>query len=311
MNLRSLEYLVAVADERHFGRAAARCQVSQPTLSAQLRRFEAELGGPLIVRGARVELTELGHRVIGPARQILSLADDISWAARDQEGPVTGTVQIGIFPTLAAYLLPHLLAGLEREAPGVSLSVVEEMSGTLLRLLDAGEIDVALLASEVPGGLEAVPVFREEFLLATPADDPLGAEPGPVDPEQLRGTDLILMSEGHCLRDQVLDVCAESGSGVRRDVHPNSVATLSQLVAAGSGRTLMPRMAVSPPMAPDPRIALREFISPRPHRDVTLCGRPAVMERRAVQALISVLRDLPGGFTEPLGQAVPTEPVSV
>jgi DNA-binding transcriptional LysR family regulator len=196
MNLRSLEYLVAVVDERHFGRAAARCQVSQPTLSAQLRRFEAELGGPLIVRGPRVELTELGHRVIGPARQILSLADDISWAARDQEGPVTGTVRIGIFPTLAAYLLPHLLAGLEREAPGVSLSVVEEMSGTLLRLLDAGEIDVALLASEVPDGLEAVPVFREEFLLATPADDPLGAEPGPVDPEQLRGTDLILMSEG-------------------------------------------------------------------------------------------------------------------
>ena len=306
MNLRSLEYLVALEDERHFGRAATRCGVSQPTLSAQLRRFEGELGGPLVVRGPRVELTELGHRVIGPARQILSLAEDISWAARDQEGPVTGTVRTGIFPTLAAYLLPHLLAGIDHEAPGVSVSVVEEKSGTLLRLLDDGQIDIALLASEVPAGLAAVPVFREEFLLATPADDPLGTEPGPMDPKRPRGTDLILMSEGHCLRDQVLEVCAGSGPGAPRDVRAGSVATLSQLVAAGSGRTLMPRMAVSPPMAPDPRIALREFISPRPHRDVVLCARPSVLDRRAVQALIAVLRDLPGGLVEPLGDGVPT-----
>jgi len=311
MNLRWVEYLVALADERHFGRAAARCGVSQPTLSAQLRRFEEELGGPLVLRGPRIELTELGRRVIGPARQMLFLAEDITWAGRDQEWPVTGEVRGGIFPTLAAYLLPHLIAGLEHDAPGVSLSVVEEKSATLLGLLDAGELDIALLASAVPAGLSSVPVFREEFLLATPADDPLGAEPGPVDPAALRGTDLILMSEGHCLRDQVLQVCADSGSGVRKDIRPGSVATLSQLVAAGSGRTLMPRMAVSPPMAPDPRIALREFTEPRPHRDVVVCGRAPVLERRAVKALIGVLRDLPGGLVDPLGAEPSLEAVSL
>lgn len=309
MNLRQLEYLAALAEEHHFGRAATRCGVSQPTLSSQLRRLEVELGGPLVSRGTSAEPTELGTRVIGPTRHILALAADIcaiGEESRAGSAPVSGILRVGIFPTLASSLLPHLLDGMGRSAPGVRVQVVEQKTTQLFDMLARGALDVALVASEIDDPrLSAQPVFREDFLLALPAGDPMATAPGPIEAAALRGSDVMLMSEGHCLRDQVLEVCAQSRAGVQKDVHADSMATLWQLVAAGIGRTLVPRMAVSPPMAPEPRVVLREFTAPRPHRDVSLCGRPAVLERRTVRALDAVLRDLPQGLTTPLGP-VPT-----
>lgn len=298
MNLRDLGYLVALADTRHFGRAAASCGVSQPTLSSQIRRLEADLGAPLVRRDGGVDLTPLGQRVVESARTMLALADDIRDMARAQKGYGGDPVRVGIFPTLAPFLIGHLFSGAKARHPGLRLAVVEEKTAGLLTALSQRRIDVALLASRVPAPFVGVPVFREEFVLATPAGSAL-SRGGPVEPSSLAGVDLLLMSEGHCLRDQTLDLCSTTGASCRVDMSAASIGTLRELVAAGSGPALLPRLAVSAPIPDNPRVVLREFTEPRPHRDVQLVARPAVLERVEVQNVLDVCRHLPTDLVSP------------
>lgn len=180
--------------------------------------------------------------------------------------------------------------------------MVEKRTARLLEAVHQGDLDVAVVAAPVEDEtLTAIPVFREEFLLVTGVDDELAHEEGPIDPHDVSTDGLILMSEGHCLRDQVLEVCSPSGPMPPNGLSAGSLATIRELVSVGAGRTLMPRSAVSAPKPKDPRIVVREFTRPRPHRDIVVCGRPAAMTRPSVLTLINILRDLPGDIVEPLG----------
>jgi len=290
VNLRELEYLVALADTGHFGQAAQACGVSQPTLSAQIRRLEDDLGVGLVARGRRAELTAAGERVTELARQMLALSDDIHAAARECAGQPAPPLRVGVFPTLAPYLAGPLLRGIAVQQPDLQIVIVEQPTNDLLAMLEQRAVDVALIATPVTPMLSRVPLFREDFLLAVPASDPL-AGTTPIHPLALRGRDLLLMSEGHCLRDQALDVCAESGAGHRLDMAASSIGPLLELVAAGSGPTILPRMAIPPQR--DARLCLREFVAPRPHRDIALVARPTVVLRPQVQQLVDVCHHLP------------------
>ena len=303
MNLRDLRYLVALAEEHHFGRAAASCGVSQPTLSTQIHRLENELGVPLAVRaGRRIEITPVGEHIAQTAREMLVLADDIRTLALEESERTTRQLKVGVFPTLGPFLLPRVIARFDQYEPGVNIHVVEKRTARLLEAVNQGDLDVAVVAAPVEDEtLTAIPVFREEFLLVTGVDDELAHEKGPIDPHDVSTDGLILMSEGHCLRDQVLEVCSPSGPMPPNALSAGSLATIRELVSVGAGRTLMPRSAVSAPKPKDPRIVVREFTQPRPHRDIVACGRPAGMTRPSVLTLISILRNLPGDIVEPLG----------
>lgn len=300
MNLRDLEYLVALAEHRHFGRAAESVYVSQPTLSTQIKKLEAELGTALIERGSRqVILTHAGERVMRRARHVLADVEEIRSIARQASSPHTGTLSLGAFPTLAPYLLPHLIPSLTTAFPALEIHLVEEKSALLLDGIRDGAIDMAFIALPVlDDGLTTVPVFREDFLLATPLGHPLAGS-APAHSADLAGEELLLLGDGHCLRDQILEVCSAVGSGERRGIHATSMETLRLMVAAGVGITLLPRLAVTPPVVENPDVVLTEFDEPRPHRDIALVWR-----RTHVQ------RDMLGTVAERIGDVCRTLPVT-
>lgn len=305
MNLHDLRYFVALAEEHHFGRAAASCGVSQPTLSTQIHRLENELGVVLAVRvGRRIEITPVGERIAQAARDMLVLSDDIRTMAREEADRMTLQLRVGVFPTLGPFVLPQVIARCDQHDPGVNIHIVEKRTAELLEAIRNGQLDVAAVAAPVSDdSLVTIPVFREEFLLVTGTDDELAREEGPIDPHDVPTEGLILMSEGHCLRDQVLEVCSPSHPLPPATLTAGSLETLRELVSVGAGRTLMPRSAISAPLHADPRIVVREFTHPRPHRDIVVAGRPATMHRPAVQTLTTILRQLPGDVVEPLGVA--------
>ena len=255
MNLRDLEYLVAVGEQRHFGKAADVCNVSQPTLSTQLKKLEQELGVALIERNPRhVMLTAAGERVAERARVILDEAATIRAVAHQANDPEGGTVRMGLFPTLAPYLLPHVVPALHDRYPNIELLLIEEKTETLLERLRTGSLDVAVLALPVHGDhLEQQKLFTEDFVLAVPTGHPLAATGGLVDPSVLAGEQVLLLEEGHCLRDQALSVCRLTGASERRGFRATSLETLRQMVAAGVGITLLPELAVQPPVPPSDR----------------------------------------------------------
>lgn len=212
MNLHDLRYFVALAEEHHFGRAAASCGVSQPTLSTQIHRLENELGVVLAVRvGRRIEITPVGERIAQAARDMLVLSDDIRTMAREEADRMTLQLRVGVFPTLGPFVLPQVIARCDQHEPGVNIHIVEKRTAELLEAIRNGQLDVAAVAAPVnDDSLVTIPVFREEFLLVTGADDELAREERPINPHDVPTEGLILMSEGHCLRDQVLEVCSPS-----------------------------------------------------------------------------------------------------
>ncbi|WP_168582017.1 LysR substrate-binding domain-containing protein [Gephyromycinifex aptenodytis] len=304
MNLRDLEYLVALADHRHFGRAAAACFVSQPTLSTQLKKLEGELGAELIERGSRgVLLTATGDQVVARARAMLGEADDIRSIATQARDPRSGTLRLGVFPTLAPYLLPHVMPALRSRFPQLELLLVEEKTGELLDQLHSGRVDAAVLALPVTSeSLESVPLFREEFLLAVPRTHPLAQQDAPLTLAQLGSTDLLLLAEGHCLRDQALAVCHTAGLRERDGFRATSLETLRHMVASGVGVTLMPELSVSPPVPAYDDITLRRLGPSAPYRDVGLLWRRGSVYRDLMSDLAESLRSVPGGLVTPAGE---------
>lgn len=302
MNLRDLQYLVAVADHRHFGHAAEASFVSQPTLSTQLKKLEAELGVPLIERNPRqVMLTPAGEQVVERARVILREANSIRGIAQQASDPEAGTLRLGLFPTIAPYLLPHVVPTLHDRFPRLELLLVEEKTEVVLQQLRSGDLDAGVLALPVADdGLHVEPLFDEDFVLAMPTGHPLADSDEPLDPSVLAGEDLLLLEEGHCLRDQALEVCQLAGAGERSGFRATSLETLRQMVAAGVGTTLLPRMAVQPPVPVSAEVRLRSFTAPAPRRRIAMLWRRTSAFADLLPLVAAVLRDLPAGLVTPI-----------
>ena len=273
LTLRQLRYLDALARHRSFGRASEECAVSQPALSMQIRELEHELGVELVTRcNGATALTEAGVEVARRAGSILGATRDLVGCVRRNGPLLTGTLRLGIIPTLAPYVLPLLLPELHRSHPELRLDLLETQTKTLVNSLEQGELDVLLLA--LPLGkceLETIVLFIDRFVLAVPADDPL-PERARVGARDVNARRLVLLEEGHCLRDQALAYCGE-----RRSEHTKlgatSLATVLQMVASGYGVTLLPEVAVDVEMR-DERVKLLRFVEPQPRRKIGLAWRP-------------------------------------
>lgn len=274
MNLRDLRYLVALADLRHFGRAADVCFVSQPTLSTQIRKLEEELGVTLVERAPRkVMLTAAGQDVVARARRIVADVEQMKEAARRSRDPESGSLRLGVFPTLGPYLLPHVLPQLQVRFPNLELLLVEEKSDVLLARLREGKLDAALLALPVHDEqLHTEFLFEEPFVLAAPAQHPLASQKS-LSMDDLNDQTLLLLEDGHCLRDQALDVCRLSGANEKGGFRATSLETLRQMVAAGIGVTLLPALSVHEPVVQPANIRLVNFRDPVPSRKIALVWR--------------------------------------
>ncbi|MBS0395938.1 MAG: LysR family transcriptional regulator [Proteobacteria bacterium] len=286
MNLRDLRYLVALADTRHFGRAAARSHVSQPTLSAQIKKLEDYLGGALLERQPRnVTLTELGERVVARARRVLQDCDDIVELARAARDPLAGTLKLALIPTLGPYLLPSVTPALRKRLPKLQLMLYEYQTGPLLERLRAGELDLGVLALGVDTeGLETRALGEEPFTLAVPAGHRL-ARQAQVRTDDLTGETLLLLEDGHCLRDQALEVCSRIDVRESQDFRATSLETLRQMVGAGLGITLLPELATRGPFAAAKNIAVRPFAKPVPHRMLGAVWRRSSTRVAAIEAV--------------------------
>ncbi len=276
--LRQLRYLAALAEHSHFGRAAAACHVTQPALSMQIKELEAELDLPLVERGRTgAVLTEEGVELAERARALNAGVKDLEDFARQRRGDRAQSLALGIIPSVAPYLLPRLLPSLEAAIPDLDLKVRETQTAVLMAELAGGELDAVIAALPlVAEGVEAVALFEDAFLLASPAGDPAKA----ASPRDLPPDRLLLLEEGHCLRDQALGACEISDLST---FGATSLATLVQLVAHGQGVTLLPAMAAG--VLTDPRIALSRFSDPQPSRTIALAWRAASPRKRQLKAL--------------------------
>jgi LysR family hydrogen peroxide-inducible transcriptional activator len=299
MNLRDLRYLVALADLRHFGRAADACHVSQPTLSTQIRKLEDELGVALVERAPRqVMLTPVGADIVERARRVLADIEQMRETARRTSDPEAGSVRLGIFPTLGPYLLPHVVPKIRVRFPRLELLLVEEKTEVLLAMLRAGRLDAAVLALPLhEDWLETEFLFEEPFMLAVPGSHPLASHRN-LQLSELVDQHLLLLEDGHCLRDQALEVCALAGAGEKEGFRATSLETLRQMVAAGVGITLLPMLAVKPPVPESQSIQLLSFKNPPPTRRLALVWRRSSALAVFLRQLALVLRDLPAGLLQ-------------
>ena len=300
MNLRDLHYLIALAEHRHFGRAAAASFVSQPTLSTQIKKLEGELGVALVERAPRrVMLTPVGHEIAERARRILSEVDQLKESARRTRDPEAGTVRLGIFPTLGPYLLPHVVPKIRARFPRLELLLVEEKTEVILRQLREGRLDAGVLALPLhEEQLHLEFLFEEQFLLAVPQAHPLALR-GALSLHDLAHESLLLLEDGHCLRDQALDVCALAGAGEKTGFRATSLETLRQMVAANVGITLLPALSVKPPVARSDAIHLLRFRDSRPSRQIAMAWRRSSALSEFLLKLAQLFRTVPKTLLTP------------
>jgi LysR family transcriptional regulator, hydrogen peroxide-inducible genes activator len=299
MNLRDLRYLVALADLKHFGRAAEASFVSQPTLSTQIKKFEDELGVPLIERNPRnVLLTDVGEAVVARARLMLREADEIKNIARRAKDPASGAVKIGIFPTLGPYLLPHVVPQIVAKFPKLELMLFEEKTETILKKLHDGELDAGILALPIHDDtLHSEFLFEEPFVLAVPAAHAM-AKQKKVKLSDLAEERLLLLDDGHCLRDQALEVCQLAGATERSGFRATSLETLRHMVSANVGMTLLPALAVRPPAPVTANVVLIPFVDPQPHRRIAMVWRRTSALTAFLYHLVQSFKTLPKGALE-------------
>ena len=297
MNLRALQYFVKLAEMKHFSKAAEACFVSQPTLSTQIKKLEEELGVQLVERSPKnIMLTPVGEEVADRAKFVLSDIDQIRAVARQAGNPAEGRLRLGLFPTLAPYLLPHVVPTIRKKYPGLRLQLAEEKTENIISMLLQGELDAALLALPIgEDGLEVENLFEEPFVLALPSSHALCDKPG-VSMEDLSGSELLLLDEGHCLRDHALEVCALAGAHERVDFHATSMETLRQMVAADVGITLMPILSVKPPIAQTENLSIKPFADPPPSRKIALVWRKSSALAGFLREFSDCFRQLPDGL---------------
>jgi LysR family transcriptional regulator, hydrogen peroxide-inducible genes activator len=286
LKLKDLRYLVAVADTRHFGRAAAKCFVSQPTLSAQLRKLEEYLGVQLIERRPRrVTLTEAGEEVALRARSMLETGDAIVTLAQTRRDPLAGQLRLALLPTIGPYLLPQIALKIRKALPRLELMLYEYQTEPMLDRLHNGEIDVGILALPVhEDTLVTRELYLEPFVLALPESHRLAAR-AHVRTEDLNGETLLLLEDGHCLRDQALAVCARSSVNEKQDFRATSIETLRQMVAAGVGVTLLPLLASRGAYGSARGMTTRPFVKPVPNRRIGAIWRKSSARAAAISAV--------------------------
>ncbi len=298
MTLQKLRYVVTLAELKHFARAAEACYVSQPTLSTQIKKLEAELGVALFERtNKRVMPTPAGTELIAQAQVVLQEAEKLQEMAQRTHDPMAGPIQLGVIPTLGPYLLPHLVPQLRADYPNLRLYLREDLTAILVERLRTGMLDAILLALPIQSdGLEIFELFREPFMMALPAGDPL-AQKNEVVETDLVDAALLLLEDGHCLRDQALAVCGFAPRG-GEDFRASSLETLRQMVAAGVGCTLLPSLATRAASPSESLIELRPFASPAPSRAIGLAARRGFPRMEMVQTLASFIRrHTPEGVT--------------
>ncbi|MDX1375565.1 MAG: LysR substrate-binding domain-containing protein [Burkholderiales bacterium] len=295
MTLTELRYIVAVADARHFGRAAERCHVSQPSLSASVAKLEDELGVTLFERGKRgAKLTSAGEEVVAQARRTLEEAARVQTVAQQGRNPLRGTLRLGVIHTIAPYLLPDLVAALHRHAPDMPLDIEESTTAALDALLKAGTLDVVVLALPYDAsGILTQALYDEPFKVVVPRGHPL-ARRRTIAAEALDVADLLLLPVGHCLRDQVLDACREFTRPPPPGRQGNSLETLRSMVASGAGISVLPASALTARYA-NPLVKVIDFAPPVPMRRVALAWRKGYARPAAVAKLAETIRrlDLP------------------
>ena len=292
MTLTELKYVVAVAEARHFGHAAERCFVSQPSLSASVKNLEEELGVTLFERGKRgVFLTEAGEQIVAQARRALEEAERVKTVARQGRDPLKGVLRLGIIHTIAPYLLPDLVGALRRAAPGMPLDVEESTTANLDRMLKAGELDAVILALPYEGpGIETVPLYEETFRVAAPANHALARKKS-IAVEDLDAGELLLLPIGHCFRDQVLDACHEFSRPPEAGRQGNSLETLRSMVASGLGVTVLPATALTARHA-NALVKTVPFTAPCPVRRVALASRRGFHRPAALVRLVEAIGGL-------------------
>lgn len=303
MTLTELRYIVALARERHFGRAAEKCFVSQPTLSAAVKKLEDELGVVLFERGSgEIALTAAGERVVAQAQRVLEEAESIREIAKQSRDPLAGPLKIGVIFTIGPYLLPRLIPVLHRRAPQMPLLIEENYTASLSERLKRGDVDVALVALPFDEpGIEVTPVYDEDFVVAVPKDHPWAARKS-LRSEELAKESLLLLGTGHCFRDQVLNACpslnrsSATASSIQRTVEGSSLETIRLMVASGLGITVLPASAVPSKPRAGELLAYIPFARPVPDRTVVLAWRRSYSRSAALEVLRSAIRDcgLPG-----------------
>ena len=290
MTLTELRYIIALARERHFGRAAEACHVSQPTLSQAIKKLEEELDVKLFERGGNeVSATPLGEEIVGQARRVMEEASAIKEIARRGKDPLAGPLRLGVIYTIGPYLLPALVKRCIEQVPQMPLILQENFTARLLEMLRNGEIDCAILADPFPDmGLARAELYDEPFVVALPATHPL-ADSESISSAQLKQETLLLLGAGHCFRDQVLEVCPEyarfapDAEGLRKSFEGSSLETIKHMVAAGMGLTVLPVLAV--PSGPQEHLRFLPMTEPVPTRRVVLVWRRSFTRYEAIAAL--------------------------
>ncbi len=303
MTLTELKYIVAVARERHFGRAADACYVSQPTLSVAIRKLEDELGVTLFERGGNeITVTPIGQRIITQAQRVLEETANLREIARQGHDPLAGPLRVGVIYTIGPYLLPRLVPAQIQITPQMPLILQENFTTRLLELLRQGEIDCAIMALPFPdAGLEVFPLYDEPFVVAVPRKHPWASRAS-ISSAELKSETMLLLGTGHCFRDQVLEVCPElarfsaSNDGIQRSFEGSSLETIRHMVAAGIGITVLPVSSLPTSGAPDDLLAYIPFTRPVPDRRVVMAWRKSFPRREAMLALIKAVQacNLPG-----------------
>jgi LysR family transcriptional regulator, hydrogen peroxide-inducible genes activator len=298
MTLTELRYIVAVARERHFGRAAEACFVSQPTLSVAIKKLEEELDVKLFERSSsEVRATPLGDEIVRQAQIVIEQAAAIKEIARRGNDPVSGPLRLGVIYTIGPYLLPDLVRQAIERVPQMPLLLQENFTVKLLDMLRTGELDAAILAEPFPdGGLAVAPLYDEPFVAAVPKTHPL-AKRRRITADELKAETMLLLGTGHCFRDHVLEVCPEyahfssSAEGIRKSFEGSSLETIKYMVASGMGVTVVPRLSV--PADADKHIAYVPFTAPLPTRRVVLAWRRTFTRYEAIAALRNAIYACP------------------
>jgi LysR family transcriptional regulator, hydrogen peroxide-inducible genes activator len=301
MTLTELRYVVAVAREKHFGRAAEACYVSQPTLSVAIKKLEDELDVKLFERGgSEVSVTPLGEAIVRQAQAVIEQAAAIKEIAQRGKDPLAGPLKLGIIYTIGPYLLPELVRHAIDKTPQMPLILQENFTFKLLEMLRTGELDCAIMAEPFPdAGLALAPLYDEPFMIAVPKSHAL-AKRKQVSSEELKQETMLLLGTGHCFRDHVLEVCpefarfSEGAEGIRKSFEGSSLETIKHMVASGMGITVVPQLSV--PAEPQPHVRYVPFAPPVPQRRVVLAWRRSFTRYEAIAALRNAIYacNLPG-----------------
>jgi LysR family hydrogen peroxide-inducible transcriptional activator len=286
-SLQQLRYLIALDEERHFGRAADKSFITQSTLSASLRDLESTLDVTLVERDRRhVAFTAIGDAVVARARDLISQANDLTELCASSRNPLTGTFRLGVIPTIAPFALPTSLATIRAQFPKLKLFLREDLTAVCLERLLASALDAALIALpyDLPAGIETLPLFDDEFLFVT-ADAKLGSAQSPLPIEKIDPDQLLLLEDGHCLRDHAIAACSLQSLQTNRTLSATSLITLTHMVASGLGHTLLPELAIAGGVLSGSSLYARRFTPRGPSRTIALAFRKTSARRDEIAEL--------------------------